>query len=82
MNANLFLDVFRPFRRGELALARKAEQDPAFLHPVHFDIVRAALRLAQLRGTPYETVAEETANTASRLFGLTANVGQRAGGAR
>ncbi len=38
--------------------------------------------VAQLRGTPYETVAEETAKTASRLFGLTADVAERAGGAR
>ena len=38
--------------------------------------------VAQLRGTPYETVAEETAKTATRLFGLTADVAERAGGAR
>ena len=38
--------------------------------------------VAQLRGTPCETVAEETAKTASRLFGLTANVAERAGGGR
>ena len=38
--------------------------------------------VAQLRGTPYETVAEETAKTASRLFGLTADVVERAGGGR
>ncbi len=38
--------------------------------------------VAQLRGTPYETVAEETAETAARLFGLTATVAERAGGAR
>ncbi len=34
--------------------------------------------VAQLRGTPYETVAEETAKTASKLFGLTADVAERA----
>ncbi len=38
--------------------------------------------VAQLRGTPYETIAEETAKTASRLFGLTADVAERTGGAR
>ncbi len=38
--------------------------------------------VAQLRGTPYETVASETAKTASRLFGLTTAVTERAGGAR
>ncbi len=38
--------------------------------------------VAQLRGTPYETVAEETGKTASKLFGLTADVAERTGGAR
>jgi len=38
--------------------------------------------VAKLRGTPYETVAQETAKTTSRLFGLTANITERAGGAR
>lgn len=74
MNANLFLDVFRPFRRGEIALARKAERDPAFLHPVHFDIVRSALRLAQLPGigSDPENLVDRLANVRLRLLQLLA----------
>jgi hypothetical protein len=43
-----FLDEFRPFRRGELALARRRSVAPAFLEPAQLDLLRYALRLAQL----------------------------------
>jgi hypothetical protein len=76
LNANLFLDVFRPFRRGEIALARKAERDPAFLHPVHFDIVRGALRLAQLPGIggDPDNLVDRLGNVRLRLLQLLAPV--------
>ena len=48
MDASLFLDEFRPFRRGELALTRKLLEDPLFLAPRSTDLLRYALRLAQL----------------------------------
>ena len=48
MDATVFLDEFRPFRRGEIALARKLRESPAFLHPRRLDLLRYALRLAQL----------------------------------
>ncbi len=48
MEVTAFLDEFRPFRRGEIALARKALDSPAFLHPRRLDLLRYALRLAQL----------------------------------
>ena len=48
MEVNVFLDEFRPFRRGEIALARKLRESPAFLHPRRIDLLRYALRLAQL----------------------------------
>ncbi len=43
-----FLDEFRPFRRGELALARRQSADPGFLPDSQRDLLRYALRLAQL----------------------------------
>jgi len=48
MDVTVFLDEFRPFRRGEIALARKLRESPAFLHPRRLDLLRYALRLAQL----------------------------------
>jgi hypothetical protein len=48
MDLTVFLDEFRPFRRGEIALARKLRESPAFLHPRRLDLLRYALRLAQL----------------------------------
>lgn len=48
MEVTAFLDEFRPFRRGEIALARKVLDSPAFLHPRRLDLLRYALRLAQL----------------------------------
>jgi Patatin-like phospholipase len=43
-----FLDELRPFRRGELALARRETAEPGFLPPGDRDLLRYALRLAQL----------------------------------
>jgi hypothetical protein len=59
MEVSVFLDEFRPFRRGEIALARKMRESPAFLHPRRLDLLRYALRLAQLSsagGEPDELV--------------------------
>jgi hypothetical protein len=48
LDATVFLDEFRPFRRGEIALARKVRESAIFLHPRRLDLLRYALRLAQL----------------------------------
>jgi hypothetical protein len=48
VEAAQFLDEFRPFRRGELALARRVRDDPLFLPPADLDLLRYALRLGQL----------------------------------
>ncbi len=48
MEVSQFLDEFRPFRRGELALARRLRNDPIFLPQAHLDVIRYALRLAQI----------------------------------
>jgi predicted acylesterase/phospholipase RssA len=48
VETELFLDEFRPFRRGELALARRLLADPVFMGPREADLIRYALRLAQL----------------------------------
>jgi predicted acylesterase/phospholipase RssA len=54
VNAAEFLDEYRPFRRGELALVRKLDDDPYFLPPPEADALRYALRLAQLSSTGRE----------------------------
>src|SRR5262245_21433689 len=59
MDARIFLDEFRPFRRGELALARRLADEPRFLPPRELALLRHALRLAQLSslgGAPDELV--------------------------
>jgi predicted acylesterase/phospholipase RssA len=43
-----FLDEHRPFRRGEIALARRVVEDPTFLAEPELDLIRYAVRLAQL----------------------------------
>ena len=43
-----FLDEQRPFRRGEIALARRAVDDPMFMLPRELDCLRYAIRLAQI----------------------------------
>lgn len=48
MNAAQFLDGFRPFRRGEIALAKCAVRDPRILRPLELELLRYAIRLAQL----------------------------------
>ncbi len=48
MEPSLFIDEFRPFRRGELALARALTRDALALPPSDVDVLRYALRLAQL----------------------------------
>jgi predicted acylesterase/phospholipase RssA len=48
VDAEQFLDEFRPFRRGELVLARKLREEPLFLSPPDVDVLRHALRVAQL----------------------------------
>ncbi len=48
MDGALFLDEFRPFRRGEIALARRLTADPLFLSPRDADLLRYTLRQAQL----------------------------------
>jgi predicted acylesterase/phospholipase RssA len=59
MDARIFLDEFRPFRRGEIALARRIAVDPHFLPERELALLRHALRLAQLSslgGEPDELV--------------------------
>lgn len=48
MDARIFLDEFRPFRRGEIALARRLADEPHFLPERELGLLRHALRLAQL----------------------------------
>ena len=47
-DAATFLDEQRPFRRGEIALARRAVGDPMFMLPRDLDCLRYAIRLAQI----------------------------------
>ena len=59
MDARIFLDEFRPFRRGEIALARRLADEPGFLPERELALLRHALRLAQLSslgGEPDELV--------------------------
>jgi predicted acylesterase/phospholipase RssA len=59
VDARIFLDEFRPFRRGEIALARRVADEPGFLPPRELALLRHALRLAQLSalgGAPDELV--------------------------
>jgi predicted acylesterase/phospholipase RssA len=48
VDARIFLDEFRPFRRGEIALARRLADEPDLLPPRELALLRHALRLAQL----------------------------------
>jgi predicted acylesterase/phospholipase RssA len=59
VDARIFLDEFRPFRRGEIALARRIAVEPHFLPARELALLRHALRLAQLSslgGEPDELV--------------------------
>ncbi len=62
MNVSVFLDEFRPFRRGEIALARKLLEDPLFLHPRRLDLLRYAVRLAQI-----STIGSEPGDLVDRV---------------
>jgi hypothetical protein len=59
VDARIFLDEFRPFRRGEIALARRLAAEPRFLPERELALLRHALRLAQLSslgGAPDELI--------------------------
>jgi len=76
VDVRIFLDEFRPFRRGEIALARRLADDPRFLPARELALLRHALRLAQLSslgGEPDELV-ERIASTRLRLLQLLAPV--------
>ena len=74
MDARTFLDEFRPFRRGEIALAKRTAGEPRFLPPRELALLRHALRLAQLSslaGEPDQLV-ERIASPRLRLLQLLA----------
>ncbi len=48
MEPSQFIDEFRPFRRGDLALAHALTRDALALAPADVDVLRYAVRLAQL----------------------------------
>jgi predicted acylesterase/phospholipase RssA len=76
VDARIFLDEFRPFRRGEIALARRLAADPRFLGERELALLRHALRLAQLSsigGEPDELV-ERIGSLRLRLLQLLAPV--------
>src|SRR5258705_12941300 len=76
MDARIFLDEFRPFRRGEIALARRLAIEPRFLPERELALLRHALRLAQLSslgGEPDELV-ERIGSLRLRLLQLLAPV--------
>ncbi len=76
MDARIFLDEFRPFRRGEIALARRLAVEPHFLPEREVALLRHALRLAQLSslgGEPDELV-ERIGSLRLRLLQMLAPV--------
>jgi predicted acylesterase/phospholipase RssA len=76
VDVRTFLDEFRPFRRGEIALARRLADEPHFLPARELALLRHALRLAQLSslgGVPDELV-ERIASQRLRLLQLLAPV--------
>jgi predicted acylesterase/phospholipase RssA len=77
VDSRIFLDEFRPFRRGEIALARRIAVEPRFLPERELALVRHALRLAQLSsldgGAPDELV-ERIGSLRLRLLQLLAPV--------
>jgi predicted acylesterase/phospholipase RssA len=77
VDTRIFLDEFRPFRRGEIALARRVAAEPRFLPERELALLRHALRLAQLSsldgGAPDELV-ERIGSLRLRLLQLLAPV--------
>ena len=76
MDARVFLDEFRPFRRGEIALARRAIADPGFLRPEDLECLRHALRFAQLSslGQEPDQLVDRIATERLRLLQMLAPV--------
>jgi patatin-like phospholipase len=76
VDARIFLDEFRPFRRGEIALARRLARDPRFLPERELALLRHALRLAQLSsvGGERDDLVERIASLRLRLLQLLAPV--------
>jgi hypothetical protein len=76
MDAGIFLDEFRPFRRGEIALARRAVSEPDFLPRRDLDGLRHVLRFAQLSsiGPEPDRLLDRVGNERLRLLQLLAPV--------
>lgn len=76
MDANRFQDEFRPFRRGEIALARRERRDPDFLPAADRALLRTALRLAQIStvGREQDDLVERIGSFRLRLLQLLAPV--------
>ncbi len=76
MEPSQFIDEFRPFRRGELALARALTRDALALSPADVDVLRYALRLAQLSslGDPRDSLVEPLAEFRLRLVQILAPI--------
>ncbi len=76
MDTARFLDEFRPFRRGEIALARRGLADPLWFPPAELDLLRYALRLAQLStvGREEEALIDRIGSFRLRLLQLLAPV--------
>ena len=75
-DAATFLDEQRPFRRGEIALARRAVDDPMFMLPRDLDCLRYAIRLAQISsiGPEPDALIERIGSFRLRLLQLLAPV--------
>jgi predicted acylesterase/phospholipase RssA len=76
VDTSRYLDELRPFRRGEIALARKLCEEPLFLPPAAVDVLRYALRLGQLStlGAEQDDLVERIATFRLRLLQLLAPV--------
>ncbi len=76
MDTARFLDEFRPFRRGEIALARRGLADPLWFPPAELDLLRYALRLAQLStvGREEDALIDRIGSFRLRLLQLLAPV--------
>jgi predicted acylesterase/phospholipase RssA len=76
VDARIFLDEFRPFRRGEIALARRLATEPGFLPPRELALLRHALRLAQLSslGAEPDELVDRIGGLRLRLLQLLAPV--------